>query len=481
MERRFNPIVSVLILFLFLFLSGCTNTGITFTDVNFTTVITNINESLWNQSGDDIFFNTGNVGIGTETPTEFLHVSGGDFRMVGDIKTDQWLNNASNTFLGVDVAGSGNLAHTGGVEGFQNTAVGFTALEDITIGRGNTAFGQRALRDITTGNLNTALGESSMLRLNTGSNNLAVGSGAMFTITSANGNTAIGANALSALTTGGSNVVVGATALGTLTTGANNVAFGNNAGRFVASGGVHQTGGGSVFLGEGTRAMNDSQTNQIVIGFNAIGIGTNTVTLGNDDIVTTALKGDVGIETESPQARLEVQTSAATVGLIIQGDAAQSADLTQWTNNTGGVLNVVDSDGNVGIGDTSPSFKLDVNSGTDDLIARFISSDSGASIGFQDDSTSDNSQVRIGALGNDMRLIAGGSARVRIKSGGNVGIGLANPQRILHISDTLRIEPRTTAPTSPSLGDIYVDSTTNTLCFYNSTDWISAANDGVCA
>jgi hypothetical protein len=54
---------------------------------------------------------------------------------------------------------------------------------------------------------------------------------------------------------------------------------------------------------------------------------------------------------------------------------------------------------------------------------------------------------------------------------GNVGINIATPARSLHIKDVMRLEPRGSAPTSPSAGDIYYSSADNTLKFYNGTTW----------
>jgi len=61
-----------------------------------------------------------------------------------------------------------------------------------------------------------------------------------------------------------------------------------------------------------------------------------------------------------------------------------------------------------------------------------------------------------------------------------IGSGFT-PARSAHIDDVLRIEPRATAPSSPALGDIYVDSTTNELCFYDGTSWTGLKAAGACA
>ena len=54
---------------------------------------------------------------------------------------------------------------------------------------------------------------------------------------------------------------------------------------------------------------------------------------------------------------------------------------------------------------------------------------------------------------------------------GNVGIGTDTPARKLHVSDVMRLEPRATAPASPSAGDMYFDSTINKLRVYDGTTW----------
>ncbi|MEX0909817.1 MAG: tail fiber domain-containing protein, partial [Candidatus Paceibacterota bacterium] len=56
--------------------------------------------------------------------------------------------------------------------------------------------------------------------------------------------------------------------------------------------------------------------------------------------------GNVGIGTTSPGAKLEIETgAAATKGLIIQGAASQSANLTEWQNSAGTVKALVNSSG----------------------------------------------------------------------------------------------------------------------------------------
>ena len=81
--------------------------------------------------------------------------------------------------------------------------------------------------------------------------------------------------------------------------------------------------------------------------------------------------------------------------------------------------------GNVGIGTTNPSYKLEVNSGTSDWPARFISSDDKAGIIIADNDTvnylvSRNSFLSIGSI-SDLS-----ATNLNVKSSGEVGISPAS-------------------------------------------------------
>jgi hypothetical protein len=121
-------------------------------------------------------------------------------------------------------------------------------------------------------------------------------------------NTLYGLNAL-LVSTGINNVAIGAQSLRNNTIGANNTAIGYNAGYLVSgttSGATNSS--NSVFLGYDTRPQADGQSNQIVIGYGATGNGSNSVTLGNNDITRTYLKGKVVI-TDGTQGNGYILTS----------------------------------------------------------------------------------------------------------------------------------------------------------------------------
>jgi len=61
--------------------------------------------------------------------------------------------------------------------------------------------------------------------------------------------------------------------------------------------------------------------------------------------------------------------------------------------------------------------------------------------------------------------------KFRVLSNGNVGIGTISPARTLHVNDVMRLEPRNTAPGTPSKGDMYFDGVLNKLRVYDGTTW----------
>ncbi len=74
-------------------------------------------------------------------------------------------------------------------------------------------------------------------------------------------------------------------------------------------------------------------------------------------------------------------------------------------------------------------------------------------------------------VGNGSSNATRSNAMVILKNG-NVGFGTNSPQTTVHINDVLRLEPRSSAPASPSAGDIYYDATLNKLRYYNGTSWV---------
>ena len=88
----------------------------------------------------------------------------------------------------------------------------------------------------------------------------------------------------------------------------------------------------------------------------------------------------------------------------------------------------IDSSGNVGIGTTSVSRALHVNSGATNEVARFESSDTEVTVEFKDITGTASLKCR-----NDYRFNNSSGELVRIDSSGNVGIGTTSPAEALHV------------------------------------------------
>ncbi|NCD06921.1 MAG: hypothetical protein EOL97_12440, partial [Spirochaetia bacterium] len=246
---------------------------------------------LWSAVGADIYYNSGNVGIGTTTPSEVLDV-------VGKIS----INNGGNSvFLG-EGAGFSDIA---GSFSYSNIGIGYQALYNSQ-GHDNSANGYRALYTNVWGSHNTANGSNS-LYFNTD-----------------NYNTANGSNSLYSNTTGSHNTASGYNSLSSNTTGRYNIAIGSYSGMLTVNGGegdsYYRTGDGGVFLGYNTKPLNDGDQNEIVIGYNTTGLGSNSVVLGNNDITKTILKGSVGIGTTNPNVSVGLDVQEGTGHSILAGN-----------------------------------------------------------------------------------------------------------------------------------------------------------------
>ena len=112
---------------------------------------------------------SGNIGIGTTSPSLKLDVSGSDAVFNG-VRVGRGAGNiATNTLVG-----SGSLASN--TTGNNNTAVGYQALASGSTGNYNTAIGSNALFKAT-GGANTALGYSAGSEMTTGAGNTVIGTG----------------------------------------------------------------------------------------------------------------------------------------------------------------------------------------------------------------------------------------------------------------------------------------------------------------
>lgn len=212
----------------------------------------------------------------------------------------------------------GYIALGGNTTGNQNTAVGAFALRNSTTSSGNTAVGYNTLTADTTGSANTAIGSGALSTNTTGSNNIAIGLGALNGSTTSGGHIAIGNGALGAsANVSSTNVGIGYLAFSALSSGTNNVAIGVNVARELTGGVTNLTAAtSSIFIGNSVKAQLNSQSNQIVIGNIAEGLGTNTTVLGNSSTVTTAIWGDLILGTTSKNTSAILQADSTSKGFL---------------------------------------------------------------------------------------------------------------------------------------------------------------------
>jgi hypothetical protein len=193
--------------------------------------------------------------------------------------------------------------------GFDSTNVALgNALQNCTPdastgdGQYNLGIGSGSLFSITTGSFNTAVGSNSLNYGTTCSENIAVGNLAMggnpaTPQTGTGYNIAIGNSSCNALTTNTNVIGIGKNSFLYLATGNNSVALGQLAGAYaINTSNFLANTTNSIYIGGSAKASAvTGNTNEIAIGFNALGLGSNTAVLGNTSITNTYLRGDINL------------------------------------------------------------------------------------------------------------------------------------------------------------------------------------------
>jgi hypothetical protein len=212
----------------------------------------------WTANGANIFSsNTGNVGIGTNTPQKKLEVASGYDALINLITVGKGNQNGiNNTAFGNSTLAANVYSPTPspGGTGNYNSGFGALTLSANTTGIYNTAIGASAIAYTTTGSYNTSVGALSLEGVGSGaiSYNTAIGYNAL-QICNANNNTAVGYKA-------GINII-------SLTnySPTNNTLIGYNAG---GSSGIYLV--NCTLLGANSTPSVNNATNEITLGDSSI-------------------------------------------------------------------------------------------------------------------------------------------------------------------------------------------------------------------
>jgi hypothetical protein len=215
----------------------------------------------------------------------------------------------SNT-SGIYNVGIGFQVLNGNTSGSSNIAIGYGAAASQESVDGSVAIGNFSLLNNYTGEYNTAIGTYSLYRINSGNRNTAVGYLSVYNSELSNDTSAFGNESLYNLYSGNNNVGIGASSLYYLEFGSDNIGLGWKS-LFNLTAGDQNIG-----IGSNTTLDNDLDSNSIVIGYNAVGLGSNTVVLGNASITKTILRGYVGIGTTNPTFSLHVVGSDASINTL---------------------------------------------------------------------------------------------------------------------------------------------------------------------
>ena len=238
-------------------------------------------------------------------------------QILSDADASAWVvKEGTKEYIQVDTSNEKVIFGTSGVDRLTISATGqlITGTIGTYTGTGNVAIGTaNTLSSVDHDGVadNIAIGASALKAANEDSgnsphSNVAIGGLSMNALTTGNSNVAIGLNALKAVTTAGANVAIGISAgkevkasdtvyIGkhsghdlNATGGTKITAVGSESAKYYGSGtdSLVSLGTGCSYIGSLARASASSTgvTNETVVGYNAIGLGSNTVVLGNNSV-----------------------------------------------------------------------------------------------------------------------------------------------------------------------------------------------------
>ena len=284
-------------------------TGLVSSTIGFSgpgTNITGVVTSFNNQTGAVTGVTVGGTNVFTALNTFNAGISSSGGTFSSQTRFLAGITVAGGATFGTDISvfgirvGRGNQGATSG--GDTNLAVGANALNSVVPNPGsyagiqNLAFGTSALQNTTSGGYNSAFGTEALYINTSGGGNIAFGVHALRLNTSGAENCAFGGGPMYQNTTGSYNTAIGSLSYYYKSTGNYNVAIGWQAGYYYGtptSGNAVTSASNCTLIGAYATPLTSGTSNEIVIGYNAIGKGSNTVVLGNSTITDTHLTGIV--------------------------------------------------------------------------------------------------------------------------------------------------------------------------------------------
>ncbi len=209
-----------------------------------------------------------------------------------------------------------------------------------------------------------------------------------------------------------------------------------------------------------------------------VGIGTtsptDTLTISNDNNLLLGLDSPAGND-----AQLRFYSAGNYQSIIYR--PASSTDLRVNTVTSGDVL-TIQQDGNVGIGTTSPSQKLEVvgNIKADSTGNTQVILESGGSCVMDLLNAQSEAYLRT-TTAHDLHFRTTNINRMVIKAGGNVGIGTTSPQEKLEVAGNVRANVSNTGGfmlTANSASGLVRESGTGLALRTNTTDRLIIDNSG---
>jgi microcystin-dependent protein len=327
---------------------------------------------------------------GTSTLTNFIGTTDNmplQFR-VNNVSAGTINNTSQLVYLGYN-SGTNQTSAT------ENVGIGFEALYSTTSGSTNVAIGSRAMKFNSIGTGNVAIGRSTLLSNTSGIRNTGVGSDALSSNVGGSNNTSLG------FESGFINV-----------SGSGNVFLGHMAGR-------NESGSNKLYI------SNNSATPLLYGDFSTGQLGINTTTLGAYDL---------NVYNAGTGAAMRLSNSGTagpglTIGLNSSGSSILNYENTPMYLGTNGANRLtIAANGNVGIGNITPTENLQVESVSSSQLAIVANSSSMAAIAFGTTANHAMGQVRYDNATNSMNFITNNTAnRMYIDNTGNIGIGTSTP------------------------------------------------------